>query len=446
MTLRPLVRPLVRGPLRMPTERRGGGLRNLLAVIGDSQAANGVQNTATSKSYRNVGVATIARALSLQSISSPLANNLGVGGTTYAAIKGTAAAGCALGDFVLVHGGSNDAINDPIATCQANFAECMYNILAFGKIPIVTPIQPRVSPAVGFGAACDAFIAAFNSWLYAGNYGSFNGMAISGVSWTAAVASPPRRGTKVIFLDGTGLIDGSNAPLTNTLVSDGLHWGGRTSYAFGNQLQQVIAAYGLTTANAATPAGSNIFTANGSDIGLMTGTTGSLSSGGGFTASGSVATGWALSRGVGTSTMTATASKAANSVGEKQRLVIATSVAGTGVENVQFQAQTAPTLGFSAGDRVVMEMKYSITGMNRLANVAMQVRENGPASPQTASDLAGTTTFLIDAHTGTLRTDPITLQSGTTSLSPSILIGVDTAATPAGVDVSFWEMRLVKLS
>lgn len=416
-----------------------------LAVIGDSQAANGVVSSATTQSFRNVGIPTIAKALSGQAIVSSIASNLGVGGTTYSAIKATAPAGCALGDFVCVFGGSNDAPLNNLAQTQADAMECFYNILSRGKIPIVSPIQPRVSPAVGFGPTVDAFITAFNTWLYAGNYGTFSGMALSGVSWSAAVASPPARGTKVIFLDGSGLIDGLGAPLTNTLISDGLHWGGRTAYAFGNQVSQVITAYNLSRANSTAVAGTNIFTAGaGGDIGLFTGTTGGQTSGGGFTASGSVATGWALSRGAGTSTMTAVASKVANTIGEKQRIVVSVSAVGAGVEQVQFQNQTALTSGFAAGATVVMEMKYSITGPNRFSGIQMQVREVGPASPQTASDMAGTTTFFIDAHSGTLRTPPITLQSGITSLTPSVFISVDTAATPAGVDVSFWEMRLVR--
>jgi len=169
---------------------------------------------------------------------------------------------------------------------------------------------------------------------------------------------------------------------------------------------------------------------------------------------GNVATGFRLFRGAGTSTCTAVGAKENPRTdgpqgGERQRVTVNITGAGSATETYICQVNTSPTVGFAAGDWVeaICKVEFASAPVN-LIGLEFQMAETGPASPRQALEMARQATYKMPsvAWKGVLRTPPFLLQSGVTAISSYCRAVIDASSGAGSADfwISDYQMRVIR--
>lgn len=187
----------------------------------------------------------------------------------------------------------------------------------------------------------------------------------------------------------------------------------------------------------------------------LKGTAGNKPASGGITASGNVADSCRLYRGTGTSTATLAGSKTApllsGYTGSWQRIQVAISVAGSATETYVFSPDAAIALpeGVVPGDKVQLEAQVWVSSHAGLIGLEAQMVENGPSIPQQSLSMVRQSGQVMPFPTGklvTLKTHPIVLQEGVTSLSGYVRAVLNGTSTSSAVDwyvVSYTPRKIV---
>lgn len=360
----------------------------VLAALGDSISDNGISDTFySSGNYRTINgnnnYLSWVRFLTQQRVYHPIAHNLGIAGQTLPQIVARLPDLFALRptpNIVIFQGGTNDmasAVLTPLARMQALFLQAATAILGAGMLFVCFPILPRGSPN---GVTTTAYqkINAYNNWMR---------------RWSMENASHG-----VVYVDPnpylTNYADADGSPISG-YFHDGLHTSSTGAYWLGKAIADALTPYlgpqewkGMhprdyydATNN---PQGNLIFSGTANQ-GRMSGTGGTATSTGSFTASGSIADGWTLTRAAGgSSTSTGVGSKenprtdGPNS-GERQVIALAVSVAG-GTAEVFTLKPTSITIGTNVqiGDIIYATAKVEIAaGAIGLAATEFQFSEFG---------------------------------------------------------------------
>lgn len=438
----------------------------VIATMGDSFMANGVAITATSQSYVNSGPATWARILTGQRVQFPIANQQGVGGTTLSQIAANLPTVLALNpDYVLIDGGTNDLGGGTVASMKSSMTTIINGVLNAGAIPIILPITPRTA---AFSAGIAQKWELYNRWLME--------MCAGRLDLLTAAGAPSHRRPYCIdiapFFDYTSTTGAAN---TGMIEAAGLHPAQGGGLVWGAQVADII---NLTTPPSPTyqtspydiydatnnPTGS-LMVMGGVNEGMLRGTNGSLFAQLGLTPTGQLAgvgaNAYQLLRTAGSSTATCVASKEnprtdGLMTGERQRITLASSTTGASVEGIRMEF-IAGTPGinsnFTAGDVVVFECRYQIYSATNFLGVTANLRAVGGGNwTYTDGGAASNGVSGVDSSTypdllrpGVLRTPPMTIQSGVTSLYPGLVAQVACNVSPGAIDFVTSDWKVFKV-
>lgn len=435
------------GPLptmaRLAVEAAAGGGHTgpVIAVLGDSIMARNTTNTETQKSYNIIGPVTWLRVLSRGYFTFPIENNFGVVGDNLAEILVRAPdVVAAQPDWCFVLGGANDVPEGrTFAAMQADMIAILQALLGAGIQVVVLHIMPR-----------DALTAPqkhvrqrFNRWLTEVGLGR---VAVPGV---------PTGVYPIVVNANPYIADQSTGEWLSGYDSggDGVHPGNIGAYWTGYALWEALSpmlpvryrawadyndAYDATS----NPNGNMLGTA-----GLFAGSGGTITPSGNFSGSGTFAAGWTMIASA-TSTTALVASKESprtdgpNS-GERQRLVFTTTVAGGATEVYQMYKVCTDA---AAGDTVQFEVAYELMSHVGVTAIDLQLRQDGGTPIQSAFDNSPINTPMVNIpHKGVLRTPPMTLQPGTTSVTAYIQFRMNATSGASSLDVKLSDASVHKL-
>ena len=457
----PLFNPVASAPLTGVT----------CAVLGDSHVSNGFNSvapgqTGAAQNFTNWGFTSWVRFLTNQNVLISNAYNFGHGGDTLAQISARVGSVVALNPtFCIVEGGTNDlAASTSAASMESTWLNnIILPLINSGVVVLVTPIVPRASSAITAAALLTQ--QRFNTYVREFCYGRIRG-----------------GNANVILCDPTPLLtDYTSArgdPITTLFYdSPNLHPNANGCFFYA---QPFATALALLTAQMPTqlqhnadvfdatnnPCGNGLRAA-GVQRGNMAGTTGTATTSTGFTFLGtSIATGFTVQRTSGTSTATADCTKEnprtdlPNSVsgiqnGERQLITFATST--TGGSDEQYEIRFTSTLSlssgdFKAGDQVYAECSMELLTLTNVTAVELQVNEFGGAFSQQAYDMARSGTnsqsmpAFASAQRGRMRTDIITLQAGSTSVTWKVVVHMNVASANGAATIKVADASIRKVA
>ena len=438
----------------------------ILAQIGDSFGSNGV--TATGNlAYINSGFGTWARILTGQRIQFPVANQLGVGGTTLATILASLPAALALKpSYLIINGGTNDLAGTTLAGMKASITSIIQQALANGTIPIILPITPRND---SFTVAKQQLAESYNRYVMQLCSGRQDLIA-------AASISPYLRPYCLdisMFFDYTSTTGGFNVGMTEAA---GLHPSQGGGLVIGAQVADIInqtsppsPTYMTTPYDLYDPANNisgSLMGVGGVNEGMLRGAAGSLYAQNGVTPTGTLAgistNAFQAVRSSGTSTATMVCSKEnprtdGLATGERQRITINSTSTGNALEYYAMKfingSGAGITAGFNVGDQVVFQCVYQILGATGFAGVTANLATIGggnltysdglPYSNQVPGVNSSTYPDLL--RIGVLQTPPLAIASGVTNLLPSVQIGLNATASGSGIDIFISDWKVFKL-
>ena len=420
------------------------------AQIGDSFSDNSVTHTATTQQYRDVGMITWAMSLAKQSTYYPTANELGVGGLALASIKDQPSTVPSTAKLLLANGSINDKLTalGPGANTMIDSATALFNnMIALGNdvAKFYIPITDRL---LDNDSVYRAKTVAYNNWVYAGGGTRTDGLPITQTIRIENIVSQGYYdGKQVIVLNIDQLMDPvTGIGFNNFAGPDGDHPSNVYAYVIGKQLAQVLPILGIATPGAPVkPNGTDLIPSNRGQFNVAN-NAGTKVGGGGFTASGNVGTGWQLNRGAGSSTTAGVADLVTDGDGVVwQKVVITTTVAGSGNEAVQVQLNPAISGGVSAGDVCQIGGRFKIVSAQTLLGVTCTLRESGPGSPQNDISHGGANQLQFEACEGSFKSPPITLQSGITGFITTLACNINSLLTGTS-EVHFADVWVRKLS
>jgi hypothetical protein len=450
-----------------PSSGSAGPPGVLLSVIGDSEMANAFSIVGQQTSTINAGAQVNAQILSGRRIQSPIANNHAVGGTNWGQILATVPTALADNpDFLLMDGGTNDAAQGiALNTTINNMYAAVRQALAAGVIPILCPITPRT---YGYTTAIGQFIESYNQVLQELGYGRADLVTTAGL--------PLHKYPIVLDVSDWWNYTGTAGACNPGFVgNDGLHWQWGGGLNFGAQIAAIVSQlrgpaptwctspYDIY--NAASLTNGNLLNAyNGSNDGMLQGSGGYVLTQHGVTPTGTVANGWeAYCSSASSSGTTMTLSQQNPRTdglisGVRQRIQITQGTGGSGVETFSFGylgGGAAIASNIAAGDTVVFECRVQVNSATNLVGIQALLGETGPASPQQFADGVPASNAQIGLNsaqfpqmlnTMVLRTPPMTLQSGITRLTPSIIITLYVGSYAVDLYVSDCAVRKVVAS
>jgi len=399
-----------------------------LALLGDSITFNNRIAPGTTQCTNSKGYATWLNILSGQRFNCPFSNNFGVSGDNLSQMSSRVSNVIASGSTVcIVLGGTNDLTQgNNFSAMQGTMLNGILLPLVNASIQvIVLPILPRA----GLTTQQALIGQNFNSWLRELCLGT-------GYLSTQSNINPQNW---PILVDPTEYLQDATSPIGASLphyTFDGLHPASMGAYWIGYALFQTLTALYpprptkqiavMDYYDAVNNPYGNLLATPGSNSGLLFGTSGINLTTTGLTPTGSVATSWRQFRGIGTGTGTTLVGSKENprqdivnrqANGERQKQVI--TLGGTGGESDETYSlglTKAISTGLSAGDTVFGEICFEVQGTPfNLTGIEFNISENGPAHPQLyiANMLqTGDPANFTWAFKGTLRTPPMTLQSG----------------------------------
>lgn len=192
-----------------------------------------------------------------------------------------------------------------------------------------------------------------------------------------------------------------------------------------------------------------------SGYGTLFGTGGTNTPVGAFTPSGDVATGWTVTcPASATSTTTCVSSKEnprtdGPASGVRQKFVFTTTGAGTVHDQFYFRNLLVGFGSVVAGETLVGEMAYELVSGTNVVAIQLSIVENGPSVPAAKYDgnWSGVLPGIPDeAHSGLLRTAPLTLAAGSTSVAMYLTVAFDTTSGSAAAELFVSDARCFKVS
>lgn len=410
-----------------------------MATMGDSYAAIGLVNTASSKSYGGESIPAWLRNYLGGRVHMPLAFNFAVGATDIAtAIASLPAVLAARPDVVFLSTGRNNLQNGAYTWLQ-----CV-NLVMPG---IVKPLLDAGVEVLWLPVIQHSFN--FNTAAHRQNRDAYNRFIYdlcSGQLPAVAAAFNLPEGRLPMAVDMRFAWDNTTGyALPNYILNDNTHLTARACH------ETVFRPNGLGPAfdrllpprvqNALTfddiyhatnfPAG-NLITNGTANHGLLAGTTGSKLANAGVTPTGDVATGWQALRQLGDSTGSTMACSKSSPRGDGYSGTGQVAAIAVGTPGAVFSelyrfgyngSGNAVNSGFAAGDKVRMHAAYELRADPLgFLGAACAFSESGNATNQTYYDGQAGTGALARGpngkYRGLLMTDVMTVQAATTQLNP----------------------------
>jgi lysophospholipase L1-like esterase len=413
---------------------------NAIAALGDSRTDMVSDNTPSITQFAANGYLTWARFLSGQRFYFDDTVNFGVSGDTIAMAAVRVPAVIASGVsrcFVLI--GTNDIAVTPIAQMIDEWTNQIITPLQRGGVqPIVILEYPKIGiTALALGAKNQ-----FNDYM--------RRFAQSQFSLPAAV--------RCIFIDLQDVMEnyagGTGSALADRLY-DGTHPSMVGAYWMGKTIADVINQTYPPMRFPCSPA--DLYNADTNPRGILNanpallGTAGLLVNSAGVTPTGQVATGYKLYRGAGTSASLTFSGAKENprtdgpASGERQRVTVNISGAGSATETYILQPTAGPNQYIAAGS--VVELSCAVQFVSppvNLIGLELQMAEIGPTTPRQSVDMVRQVGFQMPsiAVAGRLRTPPFTLQAGVTAISSYIRMVFDASSGAASGDVYFSDFQI----
>lgn len=385
----------------------------VIAGLGDSITAQGFGGSlAGGYTFSSNGYLTWAAFLSKRRVKLLPGGNFGVSGETSTQILARVGQVVSFAPGVcVVLAGTNDIATIPVATTIANLA-AIYDALQNANIAVIAiPIMPRGS----LTTAQYGKIHQINRWIY--------GQRIS------------RRRFIVVDMSAAYGDPLTGAPRT-TMSSDQLHPLTYGAYVIGNELQPALAALfpdpllpfsNILDLYSATDNPTGNLLASG--VGLMVGTTGTLSNG----PTGSLATSWSangVNLPAGATAAFAKTTKADGRALQQLTLGGTYNSASPSSLNVTSQSFHANVV---AGDTVQVAMEFEAdAGIQNLGQFALVLNVTDGSGNPTPIDMQGSNAMVLPpvSFSGIVETPPVTLPITPTNMSVSVRF------TPTGVGVS----------
>lgn len=417
---------------------------NAIAILGDSISDMVSDNTSAITQFAANGYLTWARFLSGQRFYFDDTINFGVSGNTIAQAKERVPDIIASGvSRCVVLIGTNDIAVTPVADMISEWRdEIILPLQRAGIQPIILPVWPKI----GITSAALGTKNQFNDYL--------RRFAQSQAAMPGAV--------RAVVVDAQDYLE-NYAGAAGSAIADRLYDGTHPSmigaYWAGKALADVISQIYPPAKYQCSPA--DLYDATNNPRGALNanpsllGTAGLLVNSAGVTPTGQVATGYKVYRGAGTSSSIAFTAAKENprtdgpQSGERQRMTVNITGAGSSVETYILQPTVNPASGFNTGDTVELYCGVEFASApNNLIGLELQMVEIGPASTKQAVDMVRQATFKMPAVAlkGTLRTPPLTLQAGVTAISCYVRMVFDASGGAASGDAWFsdFQMRPVR--
>jgi lysophospholipase L1-like esterase len=416
---------------------------NAIALLGDSRTDMVSDNTASITQFAANGYFNWTRFLSGQRIYFDDTLNFGVSGDTIALcaarvpnVIASGASRC----IVLI--GTNDLAITPIATMIDEWTNQIIIPLQNGG---VQPIVMLEYPRVGISALALGVKNQFNDYIR---------------RFAQAQNSVPSS-VRCILIDSQDYMEdyaGAAGSALSGRLYDGTHPSMIGAYWLGKAVADVIDQLYPPVRWSCSPA--DLYDATLNPRGALNanpallGAAGLLVANTGVTPTGSVATGFKLYRGAGTSSSLTFVGAKENprtdgpTSGERQRVTVNITGVGSSTETYIFQPTTNPSQYIAAGTTVELSCAVQFASApSNLIGLELQMAEIGPASPRQAVDMVRQTSFQMPAIavSGRLRTPPFTLQAGVTAISSYVRMVFDASGGSATGDiyVSDFQMRPV---
>lgn len=411
-----------------------------IAILGDSISDMVSDNTSAITQFAANGYLTWARFLSGQRFYFDDTLNFGVSGNTIAQAKARVPSIIASGvSRCIVLIGTNDlAITSVVAMIEDWRDNIILPLQRAGIQPIIMPIWPRI----GISAVALGVKNQFNDHLrrFAQSQSSISGTI------RAMVVDVQDYFEDYAAASGSALADRLYDGTHPSMI--GAYWAGK---ALADVINQIYAPWKFQCSPA------DLYDAANNPRGILNanpgllGTAGLLVNNAGVTPTGQVATGFKLYRGTGTSASLTFSGAKENprtdgpQSGERQRVTVNITGAGSAVETYILQPTTNPSAVISAGSTMELSCNVNFASApSNLIGLELQMVEVGPASPKQAVDMVRQATFKMPAIAvgGTLRTPPLTLQSGVTAISSYVRMVFDASGGTASGDAYFSDFQI----
>lgn len=413
---------------------------NAIALLGDSRTDMVSDNTSTITQFAANGYFTWTRFLAGQRIYFDDTLNFGVSGDTIALCAARVPNVIASGvSRCVVLIGTNDLAITPIATMIDQWTNQIILPLQRGGIqPIVMLEYPRI----GISSLALGVKNQFNNYIRRFAQSQF------GVP----------QSVRCILIDTQDYMEDYSGAAGSALsgrLYDGTHPSMIGGYWLGKSIADVINQLYPPIRFSCSPA--DLYDATLNPRGALNanpallGTAGLLVANTGVTPTGTVATGFKLYRGAGTSSSLTFIGAKENprtdgpTSGERQRVTVNITGVGSSTETYIFQPTTNPSQYIAAGTTVELscQIEFASAPVN-LIGLELQMAEIGPASPRQAVDMVRQTSFQMPAIavSGMLRTPPFTLQSGVTAISSYIRMVFDASSGTASGDIKIGNFQM----
>lgn len=417
---------------------------NAIAILGDSITDMVSDNTSVISQFAANGYLTWARFLSGQRFYFDDTLNFGVSGDKISQANVRVASIIASGvSRCIVLLGTNDLAVTSLTSMIVDWRDnIILPLQRAGIQPIIMPIWPRI----GISSAALGVKNQFNDYL--------RRFAQSQAAIPGAV--------RAVVVDVQDYLENYAAAAGSAIADrlyDGTHPSMIGAYWAGKALADVLNQIYPPAKYQCSPA--DLYDAANNPRGALNenpallGTAGLLVANTGVTPTGQVATGFKLYRGAGSSSSLTFVGAKENprtdgpQSGERQRVTVNITGAGTSTETYILQPTTNPASGFTTGDTVELYCGVEFASApNNLIGLELQMVEVGPASPKQSVDMVRQATFKMPAIAvkGTLRTPPLTLQAGVTAISCYVRMVFDATSGAASGDAWFsdFQMRPVR--
>lgn len=424
-----------------------------LAALGDSITAECLSTSTGGANFNAHGYLTWAATLGSQRFNYTQSDNFGVASDTLALMSARVPAITSGGyGICVIEGGTNDIGNNNSFSAMAGTmtTAILSPLMKANVVPVCFTIWPRS----GLTSTQAAILMRYNTWLRELGFGRADLLASAGLPYPPIVVD--------IWPYWDDAAAGSLAPIAN-YTRDGVHETQLGAYWAGKALSEVLAtvlpprptvsvsAFDLYDAT------NNIYgnqaIKTGASVGTFAGTGGSNTTATSLTPTGSVATGWAAQRAIGSSTATLVSAKEnprtdGPNTGERQRMTVTASSAGAVNESYLYQMQS--NLAVTAGWQLVAECSYELVSATNLSAIQLNLFTGGGGLSQNAICGSPDTTNVFavpgTAHKGVLRTPILTAASGNTALNVQVGVVLKTDGGSAAADIYFGDLAIRRLA
>ncbi len=399
-----------------------------------------------------IGYMTWLNILSGQQFYSPYSLNFGYSGATLAQISSMYLASVISANpaMCILQGGTNNAKNNGLASLAIMKTDMSGMIAALLRAGIATIVM-TIPPDSRLTANEQLVRQAFNRWLIELGTGRAD---------LASAAGLPTGQCPIVVDINPYLTDSTTGGWLTGYTTDGVHPSVTGAFYMGralwNAIQTVMpdrygAWYDYSDVYSATqnPTGALL----SGHSGTLAGTTGTKTTAGTTTVTGNVATGFTVTPTAPATSTTAIVCAKQNprtdgpNSGERQQLTFTTTVAGTDTDQYQMRQLAVGTGNVSAGDQVCAQITYQLVSCTNLTTVMLLCQEVGGFNQSFYDGYSLQQGNIPNvAHTGVLRTMPVTLSSGVTEMRFHLIFQFNTTSGTAAADMFFSDANLFKIA